>query len=563
MALKHHVFGLENIYRAAPAFAALATPNMESLLREILEDPSREKGHQEFVDFALCVLRHGVPMTGLSDILLEIVRDDTRLPKVNRSALEAYIHNCLEGSRKHSNLKGLLKDIYIGKVSDPKSEMLGKLLIHLYPQSLPPSEVWGYYAVNENRENNIGYYGYYNWFWDNKLIERSSEKQIVELLDCLDQQFTRLRPVLENHHRGSILPMKLLARGLESHGDDLSIHCLYNWLSLGCHSIRYIRRPVDDSVDRIRAWLEGRPDIQKAVIMEGLARCPKSEGFKLQASYIMRRLYGANPPSDFGLWCLEEALRKAETKPLVADFLWREAIYTYENQIGNEGLSLELLKQHAQTNVQFKASLDLLLAPQDPLLAQYAEERQEDQWAATIRYNETTLRENRAAPLILYELAQAYFRSHSGFNNRDGPKGIEERLQGDRELTEVALDGLRGTLNRDDIPDSEEIFSLHQKGRIHYLSSPFLAGLAELERLAPEDASLWDNGRIRRALAFYFTTSHETYQPAWLNTLLCAKPEVVGDAIVKFFGSESYGDGKGLYKLQALVYDQTIKESPE
>ena len=558
MALKHHVSGLENINRAAPAFAALATPNMESLLREILEDPSREKGHQEFVDFSLCVLRHGVPMPSLSDILLEIVPDDTRLPKVNRSALETYIHNGLEGSKKHSNLKGLLTEIYSGKVSDPNSEMLGKLLIHLYPQYLPPSEVWGYYPVNENRENNIGYYGYYHWFWDNNLIERSSEKQIVELLDSLYQQFTRLRPVLEINHRGSILPMRLLTRGLESCGDELRIHRLYNWLSLGCHSVQYIRRPDDDSVDQIRAWLEGRPDTQKAVILEGLARCPKSEGFRLQASSIMRRLYGANPPSDFGLWCLEEALKNAETSPLVADFLWREAIYTYRNQIGNEGLSFVLLEQHAQTNVQFKASLDLLLAAQDPLLDQYAEERQrqEDHWAATIRSNETALRENRAAPLILYELAQVYFRSHSGFNNIDGPKGIEERLQGDRELTEVSLDGLRGTLNRDDIPDSEEIFSLHQKELIHYLSSPFLAGLAELERLAPEDASLWDNGRIRTALAFYFTTSHETYQPEWFKKLLCAKPKVVADAIVRFFVSESYSDGKGLYKLQALVYNR-------
>ena len=63
--------------RPAP-LGALGTPDMEPVIKEVLTDSSREEDHQAFVEFTLNVLRSRDPRSGLSEVLLAIVRDETR-----------------------------------------------------------------------------------------------------------------------------------------------------------------------------------------------------------------------------------------------------------------------------------------------------------------------------------------------------------------------------------------------------------------------------------------------------------------------------------------------------
>ena len=78
------------------------------------------------------------------------------------------------------------------------------------------------------------------------------------------------------------------------------------------------------------------------------------------------------------------------------------------------------------------------------------------------------------APALLYRMAQEYFRSL--FNVDDGPKAIEELLQGDRDLIDATLQGLRGAIDREDVPDIDKILSLREKGHMHYLGLAFPGG---------------------------------------------------------------------------------------
>ena len=91
-------------------------------------------------------------------------------------------------------------------------------------------------------------------------------------------------------------------------------------------------------------------------------------------------------------------------------------------------------------------------------------------------------------------------------------------------MIDATLQGLRGTIDREDVPNIDEILALREKGHMHYLGWPFLAGLAEVERTAPEDPSRWDDGRIRKAVAFYYCTAHGGYRPKWYRRLLEARP---------------------------------------
>ncbi len=555
---------LDSVWRTAAAFSALATPDMEPVLKEILTDSSREKEHQLVADFVLRVLTEGGPLPNLSEILLGIVCDDTRWPRVSYAALDAFIHNCPDSEDKTSKLKALLADIQKGSVSDPDNELLGTLLTQLYPQELPPSEVWDDLSEAGNPE----FFGRYWQFWDTELLAKSSDEQIGELLDHLQQRFPGLQPALDVRDLNS-LPFKLLARGLKAHGDQLDTKRLYDLLDVGFAGNQDGFSVGDEeAIQEIRVWLEQCPEVQKAVVMEGLERCPESDEFRAHASNVRKRLYGASPPPDFGLWCLKQAVAMADTKPLVAEHLLRWAVMAHTDQSGNEGLSLKVLREYTRKNETLSSNLTRLLSPppippisprQQELRERariFTEERkqQEEQWLEYVRSNEAALRENRAAPYLLHQMVYKHFRRFFNRSGDAGLKAIEEELRGDRGLIDATLQGLRGAIDREDVPDVNEILGLRERGRMHRLGLPFLAGLEEVERTASEDPSRWDDSRIRKAIAFYYCMALLNYQPQWYRRLLAARPEIVAEVQVQFAVSGFRSGREHIHKLWELAH---------
>jgi len=90
----------------------------------------------------------------------------------------------------------------------------------------------------------------------------------------------------------------------------------------------------------VRSWLEHRPDVQKAIILEGLARCSKSDEFWLQALKVEELLYGTDLPPDFGAWCRRQALEATDAR--VAEcFVW---------QAYRAGVSLKNQMKQAQSS---------------------------------------------------------------------------------------------------------------------------------------------------------------------------------------------------------------------
>ena len=210
-ALSREGYRLGSVLPAAAPFGPFATPDMESVLEELLTSSSRSRDHQLLAEFILRVLGKGEALPGLSRILLEIVRDDTWWPRINVPALDAFIH--LHNSQdKTGELKELLADIQSGSVSDPINELLGTLLTQLYPRDLPPPAIWDY--LSETGE--LGLIGRYFVFWDTKLIRKSSPGDLAGLLDSLTDKLPRLRSALDARHYLSGLPLKLLASGLEA-----------------------------------------------------------------------------------------------------------------------------------------------------------------------------------------------------------------------------------------------------------------------------------------------------------------------------------------------------------
>ena len=265
----------------------------------------------------------------------------------------------------------------------------------------------------------------------------------------------------------------LLARGLRAYGDKIPIKQLYGWLGIGAFI-----SGGHESARTVRTWLEQHPEIQEAIVVEGFQRAAQSssDNLRVEISRVRWHLYGATPPADFGPWCGEQARQATDLQ--VAECFIRRA--------EQEGLSLEEQREQASDHPEFQRLISEIIAQSKADEQEhrkeeqsYAEERkrQEDEWLAYVRSNEAELRENRAAPVLLYQLAVACLDSYPS----SGPEALRHKLGGDQILLDAAFQGLRGVVDRDDVPDGEKILDRYQKSEQYYLSLPFLVSLVEIE----------------------------------------------------------------------------------
>ena len=548
---------------ATATFGSLATSAMQPAIEEVLRDAGREPEHRSFVGFVLNVLLHGDMLPGLAGDLLSLVYDDTWSSYVKELALRAFLHHSADGDEKTNRLKALLADVHAGVISDPKEQLRGILLSSLFPRNVLPSEVWRYLIATEDTRKVIGSC----WeFWFQRIPDESSDEEVIELLDGLRQCLADRRSALERWYVRQT-PMRLVARALDFRGDAIDVGRLYDWLSAGAVAIPDGRweHEHDPAARAVRLWLESRPDVQKAVLMEGLRRCPASVEFSRRALEVHNCLYGARLPSDYGIWCLTQAVSMADTKLKVAQHLLAEAIHACKKGVGNEALSLDVLAAHVRHDERLSPVWKLMtrtpVGSGDSEEWERDEERQrqqEDEWVAHVRSNVAALHENRAAPALVFQLARAYFEDFRSLRAEDGPRNVEEQLRGDQDLTRAALAALRGTVDRPDVPEIEEVLELHKRNEVHHLAWPFLAGLAEIERMSSDDASRWDDGRIRKALVLYFC--YPKYSSGWYGRLLEKRPELVADVLARVAASGVRDDGSDAVVYWALAHDRQHAE---
>ena len=157
----------------------------------------------------------------------------------------------------------------------------------------------------------MAHFGRFHRFWRYHVPEKSTSSQLGELLDGLAERFEDFLPVLagtlpattiEPLGRGRV-PLSLLARFLAvSQEDDVCPRRLYDWL--GVASDRRLRALPGDAVP-VTDWLTAHPDIQKAIIATGAARCAGSPDFRCRMRAVVRRLFRAGWSADYADWCLD------------------------------------------------------------------------------------------------------------------------------------------------------------------------------------------------------------------------------------------------------------------
>lgn len=545
-------------------FGDLATPDMEGVFREALTNGSRDETHQGFVVFLIEALRHGPTIPGLTDVLLGVVKDESWWPRIKHRALDTVIHQGQNDRQTGAKLMALLADVHKGSVPDPDDELLGLLLSTLYPSKLSVSEILQYLRTPKDRN----LFGMYQRFCTRDVATNSTNAQRAELLDILVERADELWEGISKNLHLSRLPSLLLAHSLKTSHENIASDRLFGWLDIAAScSERHGLHPQAE-VD-IHVWLSEHPETQKAIIATCVEHCRGEQPFDLCVDRRRHRLlFNATPPPDFGSWCLEQAIATDENAATYYTHRVADALYNHRH---DEGLTQEIVEERLTNHPALKQAFRGRLSKwesewerRDIEKGRSSERhkkqkcREQQQSRDFLKQHVAALRENRCLPSLLDQLATAYFGE---FIEGDNPRDRLLNLLGDdADLVETVLVGLRGTINRNDIPTDTEIIRLRDKNQRHFLERPFMAGLEELSE--PEREPPLNEWQMRQAVAFYYSSrglSHyKGEKPHWYRWLLSHRPDVVSDVLIRFVRSEIRNGKEYFSEVPNLVKEHEV-----
>ena len=569
--LEHNI-DLQYAWPSEAALGALAGRQGVSVIWKLANSPIRSENRQILVYMLLLgisqmnatthVEREHFSTTHLDEDcenLLKIIHDRSWKSNVRCEALRAIDVLLINSRDRGIRLRSLIKDLDANRLSDHGNELRGTILTLLYPGELRPAELWDHLAT----DNSTYRYGAYLRFWDT-LVERSQRKQIEELLVSLCDRASEVMPKLASQRLAdNVLP--LLARGLDLFGDNLSVQKLYRWfelvefdifsyqliptLSSNQSSIKHNRQ----ANTAIRDWLRQRKEIQHALIEQGLLTHKFKIGSKFLNKTVGLKFVGKDASPGFRLWCLVRAIELWGAQNKVAQELagwstrieeaWGEPLS--DDEVTQRVSKISGLREWNDQRLQNKIQADIKEAEQKKKLADSSPFHFQNQRQKDLEYLEqhrTELAEGRCIPKMLHELASIYFY---GLIEKDGhpETRLLSHLNGDQSLMQAALAGFRSLLDRDDLPDLEQIAGFYERGTYSYFALPFLAGMCEFD--ADDILGHLSEKEKRRALGFYLVTdlSHQQHVPftnpprksnlpTWYEKALESYPEAIADSLV-------------------------------
>ena len=546
-ALRHGGAELGEATWAAPAVGSLITPDLEPVLRDALKPPLDEPF---FASFVLSALTHGTPIPEFAEFLRELVYKPHRWFQFPSWALDAVLHNCPDQDRRDRTLEQILADLNDGRISDWNSELLGTALTALYPRRVTASEIWQYLPATNLRYRS----GRGDRFWRHHLIEQSSDTDIEALLDDLVTRHNDLKPALKRLGMEDV-PLLLLDRGIERHGERLDVARLYDWL--GVYIDPKIPGRNDETVRRIGTWLERRPHRLKEVIAETERR--SADRAETTRSLVDNARYGARFPPDYGLWCLQQAV--AATSRTWIRYYLLQTCDALARRPHDSGLTLEVIFESTKDAPVVRRILEqemlvcrireMLQARRERQRYRQEWERNHRKWIAYVRSNVAELRAGRGSLYILYLIASAYYDVLSAASGESPEERIRNLFRDDDSLIEAAFSGIRGTVGRGDLPGIDQIVELTGSDREYRIGLSFQAALD----LDPKRRL--NDRQARLALAFHYSTALRlgTQSPEWYRTLLARDPTTVADMLVKCVAA-GLRNGTQDYSLVYLLIEE-------
>ncbi|MBY0544259.1 MAG: hypothetical protein K2Q14_01785 [Gammaproteobacteria bacterium] len=511
------------------SFGALGTTDMVPLFQEILTSPSRTDQEQKLNIIVLSAIAHGQPMPELKDTLEKMIRDSSYISAIRGYAVEALL-NC--GKTAPILLK-IAEDIRNNIVEDRDDEVLGELLKKLYPEYIPPAEIFSYLHQGKNE----GLFGAYFRFWTDTIIYSKSEALPI-LLDQLVQKKSEMTWIAVDFSTKRWIG-KLLVKGLEIYGNKITEQRLYDWLSLGIHDFGTAWLESDEA-KTIAAWFEAYPDKYKTVIEYGAFLNANKGDFDACMWGYCERLQHAKQPADMLNWYQEKIKLVFRKYPQIAKFYLKQAMLS----LRDDQKELDLLKHEIKDyrilveyfeqliNPFVKSKQEYLLQQQERNIKEQAEKHER---AIHFREHLQAIRAGTAATSIMYNLAQAYKGEFYNIAGATPDERLKDLFNNDKELVDAAYCGLTSAIYRQDLPTEKEIIKLATQGKMHFICPACLISINELYKQDSMKVVNLKVDLLRQLLAFYFTDgSDKGREQKWVLTLIKEYPALVEQVLTNY-----------------------------
>ena len=546
---------LDEMHWPKSAVSGLATLDMAPALGELLNAPVRDENSQRIAEVITKALYHSAPNGGLSDSLLGVATDDTWWLRVRKPALDAWIHSLSEEPSRDGQLREVLEAIRDERITDHGGELLGTLLGKLYPPVLQPSELWPYFDVPSER-----LIGRFYMFW-HELPNACPDDDLPAHLDHLSQSKRRTRPEPDLPRPGD-LPVRLLARGLQTHGERIDTKRLIEWLRLGLAEWGDLSPQGSDGAaacDQVRQWLESRPEVQKRVVRLVLrANDLRNHHPVYVAHHLGQLLYGASLPADISNWHLDEALNAEDDR--LAEIHVRLCSLALAEQPATVDASLSAARRKLASRPKALEALDAgreFHIPRGQLEGQTERQRVQASWVkpdeqliAEMRRQWSRLLENRGSPALIRYNAQKRYED-------GGRTALQEALGGNKELIEAAIASIRGAVDRSDLPSADEIARLVRQKRESHFTWPVLVGLSERQ---PTDVLALDDERLGTVLALRLVCLGLAQEASWYRRCVEERPGLVSEVLVLLGRTLLHTGETFIPDLHSLVHDHAHQE---
>ena len=281
---------------------------------------------------------------------------------------------------------------------------------------------------------------------------------------------------------------------------------------------------------------------------------------------------------DFATWCLDQALI-ATDRNAAHYYMDKVAECLFSGQ-GAARLTCEIVRERISGNVGLLAFFDQkisnLESPGQQATGAWHPEATEDtqdqrEWQQKIELQKSEIRENCGDPSLLAEVSMAYLGSAEKVNGNTPQERLRNLIGSRGRLISVILEGIRGSIDRNDLPDCSEILNLWNGNSTHLLAFPFMASLAEIEQTEQFDVTRLNENQLRLAVTIFYTLPHKylypdhavrtrLYRPQWFQSVLSDYPELVTDVLTQCVRSKLQNGKQFVPELYELATSDDHKE---
>jgi len=522
---------------SASQFGALADKALITDFFTILGTNKRSNKYQFRANRILDILKKGNLILELSPMIRAIILDDTWNFDNRTLALEVW----LKHSPPANEAIALLDELCFEQDNQADDFLIDTLLSALYPKEIQTNDLLRYLGTQVARAVIGGSLKMTCGSFD--LLEMTPPAHLPILLDQLAEMITLITHSDEEANVYWFLTLDaLIARTLQTHGDEISDQQLYTWLGMGEGRYKEIRQE-GEHWKAIANWLTTHPARYKRVLTAYYENC---EDLKYPWPFLFdqaNRLRGAPPLSDIGLWHLGRASKTANTES--AKHHLSEAVRALLYGQGCLGLSLEKIEAWGKAHPKRRHWLDSMLASEifDANRLKATGIKAHKLHEAEQRFNRTitvsrrleAIRNGTASPGIMHELANIWLNHHRDIQGNTLEARFENYCDNANEVLRATESGFFHCPERKDLPNVTEIIAPNAKqpSKKYLIRQPCLIGMQLRSRLGKTAIDCLSEGQLSRMAAFCLLegVGHEL---PWFLHLAQTRSALVAEVLIAY-----------------------------